>query len=179
MTMLTGSRIISTCCFVAALVAVAGAAGAADVKEGDSYATVIEELGQPLSAFGYQGQQWLEYDRGKVNLKRGKVVSVDLVSPAEGRTRQKEREAEAEAMAEQRAAKAKAAKARRDADAQAKAEAKAKADAEQKAVEVTEEEAVGIPPGMNRGKRRRFARSKSRQEAWSNQVVEARAEQAD
>lgn len=168
MTMLTGSRIFLASCIAAYLVALTSPATAAEVDVGDTYESVIDELGQPVSAFEYKGEQWLEFDRGKVNLKDGKVVSTDLVSPAEARERKKKKEA---AAAEAR----KAAKEKAERNARIAAEKKAKEPKKKAKPEVTEiEEPVGIPPGLNRSQRRKFSRSKSRQAAWSNSVVEAR-----
>ena len=64
------------------LMAVAVLAGAVrgEVTRGDSYASVLEQLGEPRGEIAAGDYRLLYYDRGKVELRGGKVSKTELVS---------------------------------------------------------------------------------------------------
>ena len=53
------------------------------VKPGDSRQAVIDELGKPMGFVGRGDEEILYYDRGAVQLKDGKVLTAELISPAQ------------------------------------------------------------------------------------------------
>ena len=59
------------------------AAGAAEVKVGNTLAEVREMLGSPRGQIQVGPRQILHYDRGEVELRSGAVIRVALLTPAE------------------------------------------------------------------------------------------------
>lgn len=71
----------------------AAAYGAADaVRVGDERAHVYDLLGQPRGYMAYGTTEVLSYERGRVELKDGRVTSVSLISEAELARRRAEEE---------------------------------------------------------------------------------------
>lgn len=64
------------------MLVVAAFAGVAhgEVSKGDSYAAVLEQLGEPRGEIAAGDYRLLYYDRGKVELRGGKVSKTELVS---------------------------------------------------------------------------------------------------
>jgi len=55
------------------------------VKPGDSRQAVVDELGKPLGFIGRGDEEYLYYERGTVQLKDGKVLTAELISPEQAR----------------------------------------------------------------------------------------------
>jgi hypothetical protein len=88
-----------------ALVVVAGSVCmAGEVKFGDSQETVTSVLGQPEGCIQTEHQSILFYERGRVELVDGRVVSAKLISPEAAEARRLERMRQDE-LARQAAAK--------------------------------------------------------------------------
>lgn len=79
------------------------AVSASGVQPGDSREAVIREMGQPAGLLRAQDREWLSWPRGRVELKDGLVVAIDLLTPRELDAKL-QREA-AEAAAAQQAAR--------------------------------------------------------------------------
>lgn len=59
---------------------------AQDVKRGDSRESVLEKLGNPRGRLTSGDYEVYTYERGKIELRNGHVVEVDLISAAEAET---------------------------------------------------------------------------------------------
>lgn len=79
----------------------------AEVDTGETYARVLERLGQPQGEIASGDYRLLYYERGKVELRGGKVTKSDLLSPEQFETQRLLREKQA-AEAERSAQEARA-----------------------------------------------------------------------
>jgi hypothetical protein len=94
----------TTSILCAALLAAGAAAQTNVVKVGDRYEDVLRALGPPAGRVQAGTYQQLTYERGRVELRDGRVIGTDLVSPEEASRRKVAREKEtanASARAEQ------------------------------------------------------------------------------
>jgi hypothetical protein len=82
--------------FLLALASVRG-----DLERGDSRTAVIAELGEPDGLIASGDYEMLSYERGKVELRAGRVVEIDLISDAELALRRKAEKLRAEEEARQ------------------------------------------------------------------------------
>jgi hypothetical protein len=68
-------------------VAVASVCAASEIQIGDSLTTVIASLGEPEGLISDGRRTLLYYERGRVDLADGKVVSASLISPEQAEAR--------------------------------------------------------------------------------------------
>lgn len=97
-------------CRVSGFLTVSSLAAAASVTPspvalGDSYQQVISVLGEPRGEVRRGGDIFLDYPRGQVELREGKVTSATLISQSEAAQKEQERKDQAKEQRDERASK--------------------------------------------------------------------------